>query len=438
MQFFRGQRLLLKGWQLRTSTPNSRFLCLARALLLVLIFTLAIGCSQKRRILKNSDQQFYQDVTLRYLPKGDVSLQGVAFSKVDRNPELDLIGFISTPRKGSKIKIFFNRGRNGIGRNVRARKVQRVKESIRFLATGDIDRDGVDDLILIMSSTKKGSAKILSNNGKGYFFSKYGTKLPFIHRSIERVDLVDLDQDGDVDLIFTGGRVLNENGELNKRQSQILINNGGGQFEDMTTLLWPKLPPGIVGTSIADYDKDGLPDVFLVYGNGQNRLLMNNGVGQLVDKTDWLLPRILDQSTHADWADFDLDGDNDLLVTNKAIKKRYQDHSREVCYFLENDGYGRFRKRSSEKLPPVPALRVYLLDANGTGIPDIIILNNNGPYYMVGKGKWNFSVETKKRLPETGPMKGMTFGDVNGDGFLDLLGIAVSNNSPRLWLNRVE
>jgi hypothetical protein len=164
---------------------------------------------------------------------------------------------------------------------------------------------------------------------------------------------------------------------------------------------------------------------------------MNNGVGQFIEKK-WLLPVIIDHSTHADWADFDLDGDNDLPITNSAIKKHYQDYPQETCYFLENDGYGRFRKKTGEKLPSMPAFRVYLLDANGTGIADVIILNDNGPYYNVGKGKWNFSVETEKRLPEISPMKEITFGDVNGDGFLDFLGITVRNNDLKLWLNRVE
>jgi len=149
-----------------------------------------------------------------------------------------------------------------------------------------------------------------------------------------------------------------------------------------------------------------------------------------------LLPTILDQSTSADWADFDLDGDDDLLITNKSIEKRYQSYSKEMCYFLENDGYGKFHKRSNNKLPSVKASRVYLLDANGTGIPDAIILNKKRIYYLVGKGKWRFSLETKKRFSEISPVKEIVFGDIDGDGFLDLLGIE-TNNNPKLWLNRV-
>ncbi|KMP11249.1 hypothetical protein UZ36_05025, partial [Candidatus Nitromaritima sp. SCGC AAA799-C22] len=88
--------------------------------------------------------------------------------------------------------------------------------------------------------------------------------------------------------------------------------------------------------------------------------------------------------------------------------------------------------------PTAPAHRVYLLDANGTGIPDVIILDETGPHYMIGKGKWAFSVETEKRLPQTGPLEEMTFGDINADGFLDLLGITAKSRKPRLWLNRVK
>ena len=222
-KFFSDLPLIPRNLKQRSSNSIFRFPRLTGAFLLVLISSLAISCSQKRGIAEESDQQFYQDVTLRYLPAGKFSLQGVAFAKVDRTPGSDLIWFVSTPSKGAKIKILLNKGKNGIGRNVGTSRVQHLEENIRFLTTGDIDDNGVDDLVLITSSTEKVSVKILFNNGKGFFSSKHGVELPFIYPGIERVDLVDLDQDGDVDFIFTGSRVLNETGKLHKQQAQVLV-----------------------------------------------------------------------------------------------------------------------------------------------------------------------------------------------------------------------
>ena len=68
----------------------------------------------------------------------------------------------------------------------------------------------------------------------------------------------------------------------------------------------------------------------------------------------------------------------------------------------------------------------------------MIMLNEKGLLYLVGKGEWGFSEETEKRFPQTSPMREMRFGDINGDGFLDLLGITEKNHHPKLWLNRVK
>ncbi len=425
-----------RDWRALFAISIINFLWLTKVVIIALVFSFTISCSQRAGIAKKPRQQFFQNVTKSYLPDSKVTPQGVTFAKVDRQIGKDLIWFFSKKNKGTELKILLNKGIYGIGRIKNSSRVQHLDENVSFLTAVDMNRDGVDDLVLITSLENKRVAKILFNNGKGYFYSKPGVELPSIAPSIERVDLLDLDQDGDIDFLFTGSRPLGDKRKNKNRQSQILINNGRQKFEDATALLWPDLPVGIVDTSIADYDNDGFPDIFLVYSSGQNRLLMNNGVGKFIDKTDWLLPRILDQSTYADWADFDLDGDNDLLVTNNSIEKHYQSYSKEMSYFLENDGYGRFNKRSSKKLPSVQASRVYLLDANGTGIADAIILNKKRIYYLVGKGKWNFSLETKKRFSEISPMKEIVFGDINGDGFLDLLGIE-TNNNPKLWLNRV-
>ncbi|HAK37913.1 MAG TPA: hypothetical protein DCM60_06660, partial [Nitrospina sp.] len=163
--------------------------CLTKVLYFILISSFAIGCSQKRRVAENPDLQFFQDVSHHYLPSDKVSLQGATFARVDRIPGSDLIWFVSVPGDGARIKILFNEGKKGIGRNKGASKVQRVDEAIRFLAKGDVSGNGTDDLILITSSSKKGSAKVLFNNGKGYFSSRPNVELPFIPESMDRVDL---------------------------------------------------------------------------------------------------------------------------------------------------------------------------------------------------------------------------------------------------------
>ena len=214
------------------------------------------------------------------------------------------------------------------------------------------------------------------------------------------------------------------------------INKGNGSFENLTSLLMPALPSGIRGASFADYDGDGAVDVFLIYRKGQNRLLINNGVGKFSDRTLSSLPRILDDTMHVDWADFDQDGDNDLLVINRSINMIYRGYSMEINYFLENEGGGNFRKRSHKILPRVPSKKVYLLDGNGNTLPDVLILTTEGVYYLKGRGKWQFSDETLRRLPRFKKFDQMTFGDINKDRFLDLF--AWSRKSSRLWLNQFD
>ena len=217
----------------------------------------------------------------------------------------------------------------------------------------------------------------------------------------------------------------------------IWINKGDGRLENLTSLLMPTLPIGIKDASFADYDNDGVVDIFLIYEKGQNRILLNNGLGKFSDYTSSRLPRIVDDSMHADWADFDRDGDNDLLVVNRSIKKTFRGHPQETNYFLENMGGGNFKKRSHKILPRLPSIKAYLIDGNGNARVDALILTVKGVYYFQGRrGKWKFSDETKRRLPRFRKFTQMTFGNINKDQFLDLFGW--SKNSGRLWLNRFD
>lgn len=70
------------------------------------------------------------------------------------------------------------------------------------------------------------------------------------------------------------------------------------------------------GAAWGDYDADGLPDVYLANHLNRGRMFRNAGQGRFVDVTDGTLPTEPPRADKhgAQWADFDNDGDLDLVV----------------------------------------------------------------------------------------------------------------------------
>ena len=397
--------------------------------LLVILFLSACG-GPKAQVADNPASQRFRDAT-RLFPIEKISIALASFLRANQDSRYDL-AILSQSQQ--EFFILLNQGKKGFLKNPAGQWTRNNKEKINFFAAADLNRDGGDDLILILGGSENPKTRILINNKKGYFYPKEKEGVYDLRSGIQNVVPVDLDGDGDKDLFYFGNNLKSP--AKNKYQTMLLINKGKGNFENLTSLLMPELPPGIRDASFADYDGDGVVDVFLVYSKGQNRLLINNGVGKFSDRTSSNIPRILDDSMHADWADFDQDGDNDLLVVNRSIHKIYRGHNKETNYFLENTGGGNFRKRSHKTLPRVPSKKAYLLDGNGNTCPDALILTAEGVYYLQGRGKWQFSDETMRRLPRFKMFDQMTFGDINRDRFLDLF--AWSRKSSRLWLNRLD
>ena len=72
-----------------------------------------------------------------------------------------------------------------------------------FVALGDLNQDRSPDLVLVGRSKTQSNARLLLNNKKGYFYSpRY--PLPPIKNGVDHVELLDIDQDGDQDLLFFG------------------------------------------------------------------------------------------------------------------------------------------------------------------------------------------------------------------------------------------
>ncbi len=397
-------------------------------LLILLLFSACGG--PKPHVADNPASQRFRDAT-RLFPIERLSVSHASFLRANQDNLSDLAVL---SKNKTELYILINQKKKGFSKKQAGQWTQKNKEEINFFATADLNRDGGDDLVLILGGSKNPKTRILFNNKKSYFYSKEKEGFYPLSPGIEKVIPVDLDGDGDKDLFYFGRNV--KTSARKTYQIMFWVNKGDGRFEDLTSLLMPSLPSGIRDASFADYDGDGVVDIFLVYEKGQNRLLLNNGVGKFTDRTASMLPNILDDSMHADWADFDQDGDNDLLVVNRSINKIYRGYPGETNYFLENMGGGNFKKRSHKILPRLPAVKVYLLDGNGNTRPDALILTSKGVYYLQGRGKWEFSDETRRRLPRYRKIDQMTFGDIDQDQFLDLFGW--SRQSSWLWLNRFD
>ncbi len=128
------------------------------------------------------------------------------------------------------------------------------------------------------------------------------------------VALADYDRDGLLDVYMVGFRTLN----------RLLINNGDGTFRDKSIpagVGGNLMPQGIrnleLGASAADFDNDGAVDL-LICGWGESLdLLKNRKDGTFYSVTRRVgLQRDVDANM-AVWADLDRDGWLDLLLTNE-------------------------------------------------------------------------------------------------------------------------
>lgn len=97
---------------------------------------------------------------------------------------------------------------------------------------------------------------------------------------------------------------------------------------------------------VADFNKDGRPDIFLAdegfdggnFEGAQNRILIQNASGALVDETVARLPIQSDYTIGVTYGDIDGDGDIDMFVINSGSSK-YAPYRSSL---LLNDGTGHF------------------------------------------------------------------------------------------------
>ncbi|MEY3050926.1 MAG: hypothetical protein RLY31_711 [Bacteroidota bacterium] len=197
------------------------------------------------------------------------------------------------------------------------------------------------------------------------------------------------------------------------------------------------------GACADDFDNDGLLDIIASsWGeNDQLRFFVNNGDGTFAERSDAAGLTGLTGGLNANHADYDNDGDLDVLILRGAW---YGGEGRLPNSLLRNNGDGTFEDvtEAAGLLNYAPAQSAVWADFNLDGRLDLFVGNESGPGYTftcelyMNNGDGTFT----NRISEAGlgsfhaHIKGCAAGDVNNDGWPDLY-ISSLNADNMLLLN---
>lgn len=221
----------------------------------------------------------------------------------------------------------------------------------------------------------------------------------------------DYDDDGFVDLYVT-------NSEGNKKNF-LYHNLGNGSFERILT----GAPATEAFTSRCvnwiDYDRDGDQDLFVTNeGNTKNNLYQNDGTGVFTKILTG--PLVADNLTSmsSSWGDYDNDGDFDVFIANHE----------QASQLFSNDGAGNFTLTPGIWDQEVGcSFSSSFGDYDNDGFLDLFITNGfcapnltNFLYRNLGNGTFE-KILSEEVAIDTGSSYGCAWGDIENDGFLDLI-----------------
>jgi enediyne biosynthesis protein E4 len=195
----------------------------------------------------------------------------------------------------------------------------------------DADGDGDQDLYVVSGGYHEYLPdqevlydRLYVNDGNGNFM-KARNAIPHMSPAKSCVRPIDIDQDGDMDL-FVGGRVM-PGSYPQTPPSYLLLNDGSGRFTDATEKLLPSLKAGGMITDAAwvDVNKDTHADLIVVGEFMPLRVFVNKQGQSFEEATHQYF-----KTPQSGWwsklavADFDQDGDDDLVVGNFGLNSQFK------------------------------------------------------------------------------------------------------------------
>ncbi|MBU3012830.1 VCBS repeat-containing protein [Polaribacter vadi] len=255
------------------------------------------------------------------------------------------------------------------------------------------------------------------------------------------VSVGDINNDGLVDLFFTGNQVSNK----------LYLNKGNLQFEDITKKAnisgddrW------YTGATMADVNNDGYLDIYCAVAgkNGvkNNQLFINNKDNTFTEKAKEYHIDNEANSVQSTFFDYDNDGDLDLYIANYPIahpstsnmiyKNRMQNASdKETDKLFRNDGTYFTDVTDSAGVKNYSfSLGITAADINNDGWQDLYVSNDYSipDFLYINNKNGTFKEVVNEATSQTSFYgMGIDISDINNDGFLDVFQVDMESNNNR-------
>ena len=271
--------------------------------------------------------------------------------------------------------------------------------------------------VLNPNNGKYGYARYLTTNKQGKLEQEGNNLFDGLQRPVQ-VSAADFNADGKPDYLVC------EFGYLTGALSW-MENNGNGKFD--RHVLRPL--PGAIKAYINDYNHDGLPDIWVLFSQGEEGIFLytNKGNGRFDQREVLRFPPVYG-SSYFEFADFNKDGFPDIVYTcgdnadYSPVLKPYHG-----VYIFLNDGKNNFSQKYFFHING--CYKAIARDFDSDGDLDIATISffadyktkpEEGFVYLENIGGFQFNpfsiTETQK-----GRWLTMDAGDINGDGKTDLI-----------------